>query len=131
MKKTPLINSRISSVIAHMGHTDALTICDCGLPISDQAERIDLAVVRHLPGFFDVLEAVLQELCVERVVVASELLVGNPAVFQKIAEAFPHIAIEEVPHENFKQLTEDSKAIIRTGECTPYLNAILHAGTAF
>ena len=33
MKKGKLLNSEISSVISQMGHTDSLTIGDCGLPI--------------------------------------------------------------------------------------------------
>lgn len=42
MKKSVLINSEISSIISKMGHTDMLTICDSGLPIPKNVERIDL-----------------------------------------------------------------------------------------
>lgn len=42
MKKGKLINSELSSVIAKMGHTDLLTICDSGLPIPKDVQRIDL-----------------------------------------------------------------------------------------
>jgi len=43
VKKTILINSRLSEVIASMGHTDTIAIADSGLPIPKGVERIDLA----------------------------------------------------------------------------------------
>lgn len=42
-----------------------------------------------------------------------------------------HPKVTEVPHSNFKTLTAASKAIIRTGECTPYANVILKSGVTF
>ena len=56
MKKTPLINSEISAVIAQLGHMDTIVIGDMGLPIPDHVLRIDLAVRMGLPSFQDVLE---------------------------------------------------------------------------
>ena len=73
MKKGTLLNSELSSVIARMGHTDTLTIGDCGLPIRGQAQRVDLALIKGIPGFLDTLDAVLAELCVERAVLAEEI----------------------------------------------------------
>ena len=42
MKRTKMINSELSYTISKMGHTDSLTIGDCGLPIPDEVKRIDL-----------------------------------------------------------------------------------------
>jgi D-ribose pyranase len=39
--------------------------------------------------------------------------------------------LELVSHEEFKKLTSAAKAIIRTGECTPYTNIILQSGVNF
>ena len=64
MKKTKLLNSMISAVVSEMGHTDTLTISDCGLPIRGEAKRIDLAVKLGVPGFLETLDTVLSELCV-------------------------------------------------------------------
>ena len=127
MKKSKLINSEISAVIAKMGHTDTLTVCDCGLPIGETTQRIDLAVTRQFPRFFDVLDAVLDELGVENVIVAQELYNGNTDVIKEVESRFPGIKIKQVPHESFKKLANESMAIVRTGECTPYLNIILEA----
>ena len=41
------------------------------------------------------------------------------------------IQIDYISHEAFKQQTHHSKAIVRTGEVTPYVNLIICAGVAF
>ena len=43
MKRHGILNSDISRVLSYMGHTDCICIGDCGLPIPDETERIDLA----------------------------------------------------------------------------------------
>ena len=72
MRKTKLLNSQISSVISEMGHTDSLAIGDCGLPIPKDVKRIDLAIIKNLPTFMDTLKAVLLELQIEEVILATE-----------------------------------------------------------
>ena len=61
MRKTSLLNSNISSVISKMGHTDMLAIGDCGLPIPKETERIDLALIKGVPGFIETLKAFLKK----------------------------------------------------------------------
>lgn len=131
MKKAVLLNQPISAVIAGMGHKDTLAIGDCGLPIPEGPVRIDLAVVKGLPTFLDVLDAVLEELCVEKVTIASEMKDVNPALYAILQEKFAGKEIEEIPHEAFKEHTKTSKAVIRTGEYKPYANIILHSGVTF
>ncbi|MFR3357430.1 MAG: RbsD/FucU domain-containing protein, partial [Enterobacter hormaechei] len=41
------------------------------------------------------------------------------------------IEIRYTTHEQFKQQTADSQAVIRSGECSPYANIILCAGVTF
>ncbi len=132
MKKTELLNSEISAVIADMGHTDTLAIGDCGLPVPDCVDKIDLCVRKGLPGFLDVLDAVLSELCVERVVLAEEIRNASPDMQKAILSRFDgRVRVEYVPHEVFKEMTADAKAVVRTGECTPYANVILGSGVTF
>lgn len=131
MKKTTLINSQISSVIAKMGHFDTLTIGDIGLPIPDGPERIDLALMKGVPTFLDVLACVLTELEVQRVFIASEMQQMNAPLYEKITQSFKDIEIVKVPHEAFKTLTKECKAMVRTGECLPYANIILESGVTF
>ncbi len=132
MKKIGLLNRDLSEVIASMGHTDALVIADAGLPIPDCVRRIDLAVVEGIPAFLSVLSAVLTELKVERAVIAQEMLEVSPKVGVAVRELLgDDVQIETVPHEKFKELSRSAKAIVRTGEFTPYANVILYSGVVF
>ncbi|MEG0051567.1 MAG: D-ribose pyranase [Terrisporobacter sp.] len=131
MKKSVLINSEISTVIAKMGHTDMLTICDSGLPIPKNVHRIDLALKHGIPTFLDTLDTVLEELQVEEIVIATEIEVASNEMYKEIQNRFENIKITMVPHEEFKTMTKESMAIVRTGEFTPYANIILKSGVVF
>lgn len=131
MKKTKLINSEISSTVAKMGHTDTLTIGDCGLPIPNNVKRIDLALKYGVPTFLETLDTVLEELCVEEIIIASEIKEKNEEMYKELLKRFENVVIKEVCHEEFKEMTKESKAVIRTGECTPYANVILKSGVVF
>lgn len=131
MKKTTLLNSDLSSVISRLGHNDMLVIGDAGLPIPPGPQRIDLALVRGVPGFFETLRAVLSEMQVERIILASETSQVSPQVYAEIQALLPDAPVEWVTHEAFKQRTASSRAMVRTGECTAYANIILVAGVAF
>ncbi|OIO94359.1 MAG: D-ribose pyranase [Anaerolineae bacterium CG2_30_64_16] len=132
MKKTGLLNKDLSEVIAGMGHRDLLVIADAGLPIPSGVRRIDLAVRPGLPGFIDVLQAVLGELRVEEAVVASEMDERSPHVLARLRQALgEEVPINSTIHENFKLQTARARAVVRTGEFTPYANVILIAGVMF
>jgi len=130
VKRTPLLNAELSHVIASMGHGDMLVIGDAGLPIPDGPRRIDLAVMRGVPLLTEVLQAVLSEMQVEGVVVASEALDGERALPAWYPESLG-IAPQAVSHEEFKRRSAMARAIVRTGECTPYANIMLIAGVSF
>ena len=139
MKRGNLLNSEISSIISGMGHTDGLTIADAGLPIPDVCYRIDLAVKPGLPHFTDVLKTVLEELCVEKILLAEEIQSVNPEGLEEIIgvladyekESGYKPAISYIPHEEFKKETARTKAVVRTGEVMPYANIILYSGVTF
>ena len=88
MKKTKMINSELSYTISKVGHTDSLTIGDCGLPIPDETERIDLAVKFGVPTFMDVLKEVGDDMKIEKIVLAEEIKENNPKVLAEINEYF-------------------------------------------
>ena len=131
MKKTGNINRDISEVIAGMGHLDTLTIGDAGLPIPDGVRRIELALRQGVPSFLQAVEAVYSELCVQEVVIARETTTVSPHVADELKTLFKDIPFRVVSHEELKQLTGKSKAVIRTGEFTPYANVVLVAGVVF
>ncbi|VDS09720.1 D-ribose pyranase [Paracoccus haematequi] len=127
MKRTALLHSELSGLIAAMGHGDLLVIGDAGLPVPPGVRCIDLAVTRGVPGFFDVLDAVLAELVVERSAWASEASADlvQALRFRALGKA------DIVPHPDFKALTCGARAVVRTGEFTPYANVALWSGVAF
>ncbi|MBP6805281.1 MAG: D-ribose pyranase [Chloroflexi bacterium] len=131
MKKGQLLNQPISAVVAGMGHTDELVIGDAGLPIPAGPQRIDLALTAGIPAFLDTLEAVLSELAVETAVIATEMITVSPNLYAAIQERLGTVRIIHVPHEVLKVRTQSAKAIIRTGEFTPYANIILSSGVVF
>lgn len=131
MKKTGVLNHRLSDVIARMGHTDQLVIADAGLPVPPGVERIDLAVRAGLPSFIDVVEAVAAELEVERFAFAEELLDRNTPLVAQIEAIFPGAAAERIAHAELKRRCALAIAVVRTGEQTPYANVILTSGVTF
>ena len=131
MKKHGVLNSEIASILALLGHTDTIVIADCGLPIPDGVKRIDLAVEIGKPSFLDVLQVVADDMAIEKVTLAEEVINNNAEVNKEIELKLIEPAFEYVSHEQFKEHTKKAKAIIRTGEATPYANVILHAGVIF
>lgn len=131
MKKTKVINSDISRVIAQMGHFDKLSIGDAGMPVPATTEKIDLAVDNGIPSFMQVLNNVLEELEVQRIFLAEEIKTENPAMLQQIKERLPETPITFIPHTEMKQELNNCHAFIRTGEMTPYANILLESGVVF
>lgn len=135
MKRTRLLNSELSYEISRIGHTASITLCDAGLPIPSGIKRIDLAIEQGYPSFLRTLDALVSEMMVEEIVVASEVHERNPEMFQGMMDVFQRHemkpAVKEVSHEEFKRLTCESEVIVRTGECTPYANVILKSGVVF
>lgn len=139
MKKSTLLNAELSYLVARLGHTDEMTICDAGLPIGEQVERIDLALTHGIPSFLDTVRVVLSEMQVQAVVLAQEFAQVSPelhaALLTELKEEETRcghtIAVSYLSHEAFKVRAGDSRAIVRTGECTPYANVIFQAGVVF
>ncbi len=139
MKKTKLINSELSYLVATLGHTDEITICDAGLPIPDEVQRIDLALTHGVPSFLETVRVFLSESQVEGVVLAEEFATTSPAhhealiklLTQESEQSGKEISITYMSHEAFKARTQQSRAVVRSGECTPYANVILQTGVVF
>ena len=133
MKKQGILNSDISRVLSYMGHTDCIAVGDCGLPIPDEVERIDLALEFGVPSFMDVLRVIIKDMKVEKIVLAEEIREQNPKVLGEIKELFAGQELETVfvSHTELKKQTRECKAVILTGETTPYANIILQSGCIF
>lgn len=131
MKKNGILNSDISRVLSYMGHTDKICISDCGLPIPEETERIDLALTFGIPSFIEVLENVALDMKIEKIYLAEEIKNNNPEVLTKIKEIITDVEVEFISHSEFKNMTRKCKAVVRTGENSPYANIILQSGCIF
>lgn len=131
MKKNGVLNKEISEVIAGMGHYDMLVIGDAGLPIPSGVKRIDLALTRGIPDFLSTVRVVLEELQVESAIIAGEMEEISPQLHQNVLRIMDGIPVSKVTHEEFKAMSRNAVAVIRTGEFTPYANVILKSGVVF
>ncbi|TYS23590.1 D-ribose pyranase [Bacillus subtilis] len=131
MKKHGILNSHLAKLLADLGHTDKIVIADAGLPVPDGVLKIDLSLKPGLPAFQDTTAVLADEMVVEKVIAASEIKASNQENARFLENFFAEQKIEYLSHEEFKLLTKEAKAIIRTGEFTPYANCILQAGVLF
>lgn len=135
MKRNGIINADISRVLSYMGHKDTLAVGDCGLPIPEETERIDLALKPGVPSFMEVLEEIVKDMKIEKIILAEEIREKNHDVLEEILalvnEMDTECEIEYIPHTEFKMCTKVCKAVVRTGETTPYANIILQSACLF
>lgn len=135
MKRNGILNADISRVLSYMGHTDTLAVGDCGLPIPEETERIDLALKLGVPSFMEVLGEVVKEMKIEKVILAEEIREKNPKILEEILAVVDGMdtacEIVYVPHSELKAQTKTCRAVVRTGETTPYANIILQSACLF
>jgi len=132
MKKHGILNSEISKVLSDLGHTDQIVIGDCGLPVPDGVQKIDLALKFDTPSFMETLETVLSDMEIEKVVLANEIKTDNKEIEDRIINLVgKNVEYDYMSHEEFKKLTKNAKAIIRTGERSPFANIILQSDVIF
>lgn len=131
MQKIGILNSSIAKVLADMGHTDQIVIGDCGLPVPQGTPKIDLALRLGQPSFIDVVREVAKYMIIQKIYVAPETEKENPAQWAALHEVFPEDEVEWAvleSHEALKQMEGQAKAVIRTGEDTPFSNVVLESG---
>ena len=76
---------------------------------------------------------------IEKIVLAEEIREQNPMMFAQIELLFKEFVqesgekaeVEFVSHTELKKRTGSCKAVIRSGETTPYANIILQSGCIF
>ncbi|AZV26347.1 MULTISPECIES: D-ribose pyranase [Pseudomonas] len=134
MKKTPLLNVALSRLIASLGHGDMVVIGDAGLPVPPGVELIDLALTHGVPDFVSTLKVVLSEMQVESHALAKEIFDKQPTALSTLDELNDEGSLgrrDLLSHEQFKVLSRQARAIVRTGECQPYCNIVLVSGVTF
>lgn len=133
MQRFTILNSHIAKVLADLGHTDTICISDCGLPVPEGVQKIDLALDFGVPSFEQVLSIVSQHMKVEGIHIAKEMKDANPKTAYLLERLFQSDQYDWTitTHDEFKEATKHCKCIIRTGEATPYANIILRSDCIF
>ncbi len=123
MKKGLLLNRALSDLVAACGHVDEIVVADAGMPAPPGVRVIDLALMRGVPSFWQVLEALRSELVIEGVVIAEETSAGlltkmtaELACFDTTGGAA--LRIERASHEALKDRSQRARAFVRTNLLT-------------
>jgi D-ribose pyranase len=127
VRDTGLWHPRLAALVAALGHTETIVVADAGLPVPPGVEVVQLAVTRGLPPFAAVLSALAQDLVIEAATVATELT--DEAVLAGVRAL--GVPTDSVAHEELKRRCADARAVVRTGDATPFANVILRAGVPF
>ena len=121
MKRSGILHAELSGIVAAMGHGELLVIGDAGLPVPP-----------GVPGFLETVTTVLSELVVERGLANAEQPLAAAAAAASLEAAWPAgVPLERVAHAELKRLSASARAVVRTGEATPYCNIVLVAGVPF
>lgn len=147
MKTKGILHNDLARAVARLGHGDMLVITDRGFPFPRhrETECIDVSVGRNLPKFIDVVKVVLEELEIEKVIIANEIKTESPDTYNDLKKTISEkknkgndIIEENIPHLEFKDLVlngalqgKEIKVFVKTGEFTPYANVILISGVDF
>jgi len=135
MFKGDIINGQLLGILGETGHMDWITVCDAGLPIPLDKERVDLALTPGIPRIMDILKLIAGNMVIEKAFIAEEIKSYSPNYHEKLLEllATTGCEIEYVPHVEFKKKTQDenTRAFIRSGEQTSYSSVILQAGVTY
>ncbi len=129
IRTSDITNPNLLAMLARLRHTERLVIADPGLPASPAVPEIDLSLTAGVPTLHQVLEVVLAALAVEAITLAEEA--RGTATEASLARLAPELPPAYVPHAELKAITNQSQAVIRTGECTPYANVVLTCGVTF
>lgn len=127
MRSAVLIHPGLLQLLASLGHTDEILLCDAGFPVPAHVPRIDLG---YRPGgapFLDVLATVVASLHVEDAAIALEASDELGRAIDQIVTLPAH----RIPHASLKARSQRCRAAIRTGEYTPFANVVLTVGVAF
>lgn len=129
MKRRGVINQPLSSELAGLGHGDTFLLCDAGFPIPKDMKRIDLALTFHIPSMQQCLKAILDEVVIQKVTIASEMKGLNEEGYTFIKNTFQKQEFEEISQTELVKLAAQAKFIVRSGELGCYSNVLLEAAS--
>ncbi len=131
MRRGGVLHPELAAALADLGHGDAIVLADAGLRIPTDSRAIHLELTCGVPSMDRVVAAVVAELVVERVIVATEFAEWNPAVHAAVCASLP-VMPETVPHETLMaDMAERAKLYVKTGECSAFASVVLIGGVSY
>ena len=133
MLKRGILNSDIRKMTAELGHRDLLAITDAGYNIAKGIQRADLAFLPGIPDILPVLEGIVEEIYVEKIIMAEEIKAWAPQLHQEYLKRIPKkCEIVYIAHSEFDEMMKGVEGVIRTGQYGLHApNLILQAGCAY
>ncbi len=125
MKKDGILHPGLIRELTALGHFDSFVICDMGFPIPQGAVRIDLALVRGIPGLMQTLKAVIGEMVVQEAVLMECVKTANPHMHDEVTGLLTKQEIGYADLPEFRKRAADARFFIRTAEDTPCANILL------
>src|SRR4051812_44317461 len=122
MRPNRILHPELAKAVATLGHQDILLVTDAGFPIPADAWRIDLGFYAGLPDVLDVLRVLRQEVFVEEVHFAGDILTKNKPLYAALQQIYTGSGADFklTTHE---QLIADTahraKVIVRSGSLNP------------
>lgn len=121
-----LLNPEIAALVRRVNHTQMLILADRGFPIPNVKHVVDISLTSDVPTIPQVLTAILPDLPLDRIILASEMEVASPGRWHSHHQGDHRL--QAVPHLEFKRLAQHAVGCIRTGDSSPYANLILVGG---
>jgi D-ribose pyranase len=131
MKKSGILNAELADTVARLRHNELTVVSDAGLPVPAHVRRVDLAVTPGVPLVETVLSLLGTEIVAERILIAEEMVEHSPHVAKAVADAFAVVPLQPIEHKELLELLPNCKAVIRTGEFSPYANVVIDCGVAY
>lgn len=129
MKKSGILNQELAGLVAGLGHTQCVMLCDAGFPVPEGRRCVDLALTAGIPSFSDCLKALLHEAVFEGIAVAEEMKANNEETYRLMQDTFQAQRWNVVPQTELVRLAQGARFFIRTGELRPYSNLLLYAAS--
>ncbi len=132
MRPNRILHPELAQAVATLGHSDIIMVTDAGFPIPKDAWRIDLGFYEGLPDVLDVLRVLRQEIFVEEVHFAGDILTKNKPLYSALQDIYTGAGAQ------FKLTTHEAlvsdyayraKCIVRSGSFNPWANIALVAST--
>lgn len=132
MRPNRILHPELAQAVASLGHSDIFMVTDAGFPIPADAWRIDLGFYEGLPDVLDVLRVMRQEVFVEEVHFAGDILTKNEPLYTALQDIFTGAGAEFklTTHEELvAEIAYKAKFIIRSGSFNPWANIAMVAST--